>query len=881
MMGSMTPEAKATTNNRTRSPTKPPAARPTKLLSVSTLDSSSSASRLRRSRLVPLRDLSRWAIKTDLCMHCCSRQRVWTLCGAGTKNAFPIQRIESKRRMVPARIILIGLCDDITQRKSSSASPRRQTRLITSLRRLRFFATSCMQRFDTMTATTMTSKTAVKPAPVTTKAPDKDTDPNHIDYTANGGPSLTVLWSKEPLSGQTLYLGGEVGSDGKIYCIPGHAARILLIDPETDDVCPVGPVLPGKFKWLRGVRCGDVIYGLPCHKDSVLKIHVPTRTVSEVPIPYETFYTDTTEAQEQRDMEWKYHGGTTSPIDGCIYCIPQSAWHVLKIDPATDTCTFVDSEPLKGRCKWYGGVVGKQDGAIYGIPHNSASVLRIDPEQTDNVVTLHGDFGPGGHKWHGAAAAPNGTIVSVPANADTVLCVTPARPEPILQQLGSAEIIQSGRHRLDNKYKFLGAMAGTDGKVYCFPCASERVLQIDVVSNRVCSVGPNLVDENMERIFQNKWQNGLTSTEQQCVYAIPLAADTILKIDTTNSNDEPVVMTYKLPESCHGLAKFEGGVLAPNGVMYTCPNNFKGVLRIASSKSKTSIAQKEDKGQFRYTTGIPTLRSSAHRVKLNPKQRKHDPKPKDIGGQQSNKTFLPKNICEEATFQYNVNDYDFKGAMVSLLQGCDPEMVGSFSTADAWHLEGFEVPTLSLSRSDYGGHCESAQVYFSNAVATNKDFLDLFDRFVVDVVLPKLKARLVENGAITTSQEIEFYYQRPPTVRLQPGPAWADVKAHSDAEYGHQNGELNFWLPLTNRDATGVDLWCESSFKQGDYHPLAVNYGDVVSFHGSSCRHYVNANHSNNTRVSLDFRIGIQGFFDTQWQMAGTTDDHNRRTVRL
>ena len=268
-------------------------------------------------------------------------------------------------------------------------------------------------------------------------------------------------------------------------------------------------------------------------------------------------------------------------------------------------------------------------------------------------------------------------------------------------------------------------------------------------------------------------------------------------------------------------------------------------------------------------------------MKHPPKQRKHDPKPKDKGGKQTNRTFLPKDICKEATFQYNVNDYDFTGAMVSLLQGCNPEIVGSFSTADSCRLVDFEVPTLSLSRSDYGGHCESAQVYFSNAVATNKDFLDLFDRFVVDVVLPKLKTRLVENGTTTSSQEIEFYYQRPPTVRLQPGPARADVKAHNDAEYGHQNGELNFWLPLTDRDSTGVDLWCESSFRQGDYHPLAVNYGEVVSFHGSSCRHYVNANHSNNTRVSLDFRVGVQGFYDTQWQMAGTTDDHNRRAVRL
>jgi hypothetical protein len=33
--------------------------------------------------------------------------------------------------------------------------------------------------------------------------------------------------------------------------------------------------------------------------------------------------------------------------------------------------------------------------------------------------------------------------------------------------------------------------------------------------------------------------------------------------------------------------------------------------------------------------------------------------------------------------------------------------------------------------------------------------------------------------------------------------------------------------------------------------------------------------------VSLDFRVGVEGFFDPQWQMVGTTDDHDRQVVRL
>ena len=86
-------------------------------------------------------------------------------------------------------------------------------------------------------------------------------------------------------------------------------------------------------------------------------------------------------------------------------------------------------------------------------------------------------------------------------------------------------------------------------------------------------------------------------------------------------------------------------------------------------------------------------------------------------------------------------------------------------------------------------------------------------------------------------------------------------------------------MPLTSRSKTGVDLWVESKHLANDYHPLKAEYGEVASFHGTTCRHYVNPNHSLWTRVSFDFRVGIEGYFDPQWQMNGTTNDHSRKKV--
>ncbi|KAL7566733.1 hypothetical protein ACA910_017785 [Epithemia clementina (nom. ined.)] len=758
-------------------------------------------------------------------------------------------------------------------------------------------------------ASVTTDKDDVFDRTVYIKPDVKERPRNEIDYSSQNGPKLKYLWCRtdldEPndessslLAGQTLFLGADVGSDGKIYFIPGHAPRVLQLDPETDELRQIGPSFHGKFKFLRSITVGDVIFGLPCHADSVLRIHVPTETVSLIPIPYEEFFAEEGNpqlARQQRHQEWKYHGGNLCPIDHCIYAIPQSATHVLKIDPVTSTCSLIGPS-FPGRWKWYGGLLGKTDGAIYGVPQNAGHVLRIHP---NDGVTLHGSFGDGGHKWHGASTAPDGTIVCVPSNADSVLCVQPPtvkqgeKPEPLLYELGDSSVIKTGRHRRDKKYKFLGGMAGSDGKVYIFPSGAEHVLQVDTQQKQIQNVGPNIYEQKLEEMCQNKWQNGILSHFDKSVYGIPLASNSLLQIDTSRSN--PKVSTWQLPSPCRSLAKFEGAIVAPNGIIYTVPNNFKAVLRIQPFGWSAEAVKRNEQDPHQhqnavYKSGIATLRSSAHRVKYAPKNRKHDPQPRNSEGKLTKTLWLPPTLCKEAVFSYDGAQIDLVGAVRSLLTRCDPNIVGRFRMSESSGsggscmpaLEDFVVPVPSTWRSVNGGQCESAQKYLSDQVVQDEEFLSMFDRLVKEVVLPHLKKRLVSvEPAPDEPGSVTFYTQRPPTLRLQPGPAWATVKPHNDAEYGHQNGELNFWLPLTDSTKTGVDLWCESEYNVGDFHPISAKVHEIISFHGSSCRHYVNANTSHNTRVSLDFRVGVQGFFDPTWQMRGTTDDHGRLEVTL
>ena len=220
------------------------------------------------------------------------------------------------------------------------------------------------------------------------------------------------------------------------------------------------------------------------------------------------------------------------------------------------------------------------------------------------------------------------------------------------------------------------------------------------------------------------------------------------------------------------------------------------------------------------------------------------------------------------------------------------------------------------------------------AVAADEAFLAAYEGLVKNVVLPFLHANLTEKEADDEDDEddedsegeggeeaVSYFYQYPPSVRIQPGPSDAFCRAHRDAEYGHQVGEINFWLPLTSRsaygggrgggDEVGVEaeeaddevaaeggasqtsrsggrkllplptLWVESAPDAGDFHPLEVSYGAIAAFHGTLCRHSVPPNGTDSARMSMDFRVGVGRYFDPAWRLPGVKASHAYREANL
>jgi ectoine hydroxylase-related dioxygenase (phytanoyl-CoA dioxygenase family) len=101
----------------------------------------------------------------------------------------------------------------------------------------------------------------------------------------------------------------------------------------------------------------------------------------------------------------------------------------------------------------------------------------------------------------------------------------------------------------------------------------------------------------------------------------------------------------------------------------------------------------------------------------------------------------------------------------------------------------------------------------------------------------------------------EIIYQSIPTFRVQLAEGNLAVgEWHKDKKYNHGISEVNFWMPFvdTNNDNT---IWIESKEDIGDYTPYTIKYGEILVFDGASLTHGNIPNKSNETRVSVDFRL--------------------------
>lgn len=141
--------------------------------------------------------------------------------------------------------------------------------------------------------------------------------------------------------------------------------------------------------------------------------------------------------------------------------------------------------------------------------------------------------------------------------------------------------------------------------------------------------------------------------------------------------------------------------------------------------------------------------------------------------------------------------------------------------------------------------------------------------------LPRIVRDVV--GSKIMESEQQLIYQRSPMLRFHvawPLEAEEEVTAydntipplggrnpgtlaglHTDEEYGHPPGEVNFFLPVTSLTYDTNSLYVEGDTMRGDFEPFELSYGEMMMWNGNSCRHCSPRNISNQTRISFDFRV--------------------------
>lgn len=170
----------------------------------------------------------------------------------------------------------------------------------------------------------------------------------------------------------------------------------------------------------------------------------------------------------------------------------------------------------------------------------------------------------------------------------------------------------------------------------------------------------------------------------------------------------------------------------------------------------------------------------------------------------------------------------------------------------AWYPFASEVAhilgTNSLESIGAGSHTELFQPKREQGTIYHNLFYEAFPHsitehfyleFIQNVIRPLFGGRVI--------------YQKVPTLRVHLPGNVAVGEFHTDAEYGHQEGEVNFWVPLT-RTSGHDSIWIESRPGSRCYEAVSAGPGDILVFDSVRYRHGNQTNTGDRTRVSFDFR---------------------------
>lgn len=271
------------------------------------------------------------------------------------------------------------------------------------------------------------------------------------------------------------YHGGNLASNGWIYCIPANASRVSKIHPLTDEVRFLGPTFDGRQKWYGGIVGSDgCIYGIPHNAQAVLKIDPTSDAVTLLRGTHHPLH----------EGSWKWHGGLRAGHK--IIGFPNNSDHVLVIDCERSTVyTIGDANilqsgrhriPQDGRYKYLGGALTSDGRFAYLFPCDAERVLRMDID-SDQLTLVGPSLLDGENKYQNGFCGSDGCLYGIPQRAMGVLRISP--PQVGLgNEEETIDIISCGENMVGTVDKFEGGVMGPDDCIYCIPLRARACVKI-------------------------------------------------------------------------------------------------------------------------------------------------------------------------------------------------------------------------------------------------------------------------------------------------------------------------------------------------------------------------------------------------------------------
>ena len=197
----------------------------------------------------------------------------------------------------------------------------------------------------------------------------------------------------------------------------------------------------------------------------------------------------------------------------------------------------------------------------------------------------------------------------------------------------------------------------------------------------------------------------------------------------------------------------------------------------------------------------------------------------------------------EKVFSYSVEEYPFHDVMKEVL-GTECNLTKAHTIIEDsvnWEQITFQNDTSTLFHKKY----YNSPKYFK--------MVELYQRFLREYLLPQL-----EEEVYIIQKEPSFRIHIPNNTALGKREDDNDdddiIGIHCDGDYNHPTNEMNYMITVTGQSDTN-SCYVETEPGKGDFHPININYGEVFRFYGNQCRHFNKKNKSEDTRISLDFRV--------------------------